>query len=171
MLKTSFNGRRDSEDVPKTSSSVRRDSEDVPKTSSNVTLMVTSEQRKTATGVMMVLDMGRATPMVTVYLNHTPPRCKHVERCGSARIKWWRLKENEVAVIPRIRLPTVTTVDETWKDATDAITRAARFELGTTKPGRRWINKQAWLRTDDVRKVRKKKQLYHVFIGGKTPHN
>ncbi|VDO61180.1 unnamed protein product [Heligmosomoides polygyrus] len=34
--KTSFNVRRDSEDVQKTSSNVRRDSEDVPKTSSNV---------------------------------------------------------------------------------------------------------------------------------------
>ncbi|VDP41187.1 unnamed protein product [Heligmosomoides polygyrus] len=65
-----------------------------------------------------------------------PPRCKHVERCGSARIKWRRLKEKEAAVIPRIRLPTVTTVDKTWKDANDAIIRVARFEVGTTKPGR-----------------------------------
>ncbi|VDP06299.1 unnamed protein product [Heligmosomoides polygyrus] len=68
--------------------------------------------------------------------------------------------------------PTVTTVDETWKDAIDAITRATRLELGPTKPGRRWVDKQAWLWTDDVReKVREKKRLYHVFIGDKTVDN
>ncbi|VDO87662.1 unnamed protein product [Heligmosomoides polygyrus] len=98
------------------------------------------------------------------WLNIIPPRCKHVERCGSARIKWWRLKEKEAAVIPRIRFPTVTTVDETWKDDTDAITRAARFELGTMKPGRRWVEEQTWLWTDDVKeKVREKKRLYHYL--------
>ncbi|VDP06305.1 unnamed protein product [Heligmosomoides polygyrus] len=82
-------------------------------------------------------------------------------------------EREEAAVIPRIRLPTVTTVDETWKDATDAITRAACFELGITKPGRRWIDKQAWVWTDDVReKVREKKRLCHVLIGDgvKTVH-
>ncbi|VDP08946.1 unnamed protein product [Heligmosomoides polygyrus] len=84
-------------------------------------------------------------------LKITPPSCKRVERCGTARIKWWRLKEKEAAVISRIRLPTVTTVDETWKEATDAITRAARLQLGTTKPRRRRVDKQAWLWTDDVR--------------------
>uniref|UniRef100_A0A183G742 Reverse transcriptase domain-containing protein n=1 Tax=Heligmosomoides polygyrus TaxID=6339 RepID=A0A183G742_HELPZ len=82
------------------------------------------------------------------------------------------LKEKEAAVISRIRLPTVTTVDETWKDATDAITRAARLELGTTKPRRRCVDKQAWLWTDDVReKVREKKRFYHVSIGDKTVHS
>ncbi|VDO75487.1 unnamed protein product [Heligmosomoides polygyrus] len=129
--------------------------------------MVTSEQRKTVTAVMVVLAMGHATPMFysgnaktqidnvlvrrrdqglitdaktvpyeTVATQHrplicslkiTPPRCKRVERCMTARIKWWRLKEKEAAVVSRIRLPTVTTVEETWKEATDAITRAGRF--------------------------------------------
>ncbi|VDO83073.1 unnamed protein product [Heligmosomoides polygyrus] len=124
---------------------------------------------------------AKTVPYETVATQHrplicslkiTPPRCKRVERCGTARIKWWRLKEKEAAVISRIRLPTVTTVDETWKEATDAITRAARLELGTTKPGRRWVDKQAWLWTDDVReKVWEKKRLYHVFIGDKTVCN
>ncbi|VDP58755.1 unnamed protein product [Heligmosomoides polygyrus] len=89
---------------------------------------------------------AKTAPYGTVAMQHrplicslkiTPARCKHAERCGSARIKWWRLKEKETAVISRIRLPTVTTVDEIWKDATDAITRTARLEFGTTKPGRR----------------------------------
>ncbi|VDP15178.1 unnamed protein product [Heligmosomoides polygyrus] len=80
--------------------------------------------------------------------------------------------EKEAAVISRIWLPTVTTVDETWKEATKAITRAERLELGATEPGRRWIDKQAWLWTDDVsKKVREKKRLYHVFVGDKTVDN
>ncbi|VDO71608.1 unnamed protein product [Heligmosomoides polygyrus] len=90
-------------------------------------------------------------------LKITPSRFKNVEWWESARIRWWRLKEKEAAVISRIRLPSVTTVDETWEDATDAITGAARLELGTTKLGRRWVDKQAWLWTDDVRRKSEKR--------------
>ncbi|VDP35695.1 unnamed protein product [Heligmosomoides polygyrus] len=43
------------------------------------------------------------------------------ERSGPLRIKWWRLKEKEAAVTSRILLPTVTTVDEAWQNATDVI--------------------------------------------------
>ncbi|VDP10556.1 unnamed protein product [Heligmosomoides polygyrus] len=73
----------------------------------------------------------------------SPPRLKQVERCGAARIKWWRMREKEAAVISRVRLPTVTTVGETWKKATDAIRQAAQSELGITKPDRRKVDKQA----------------------------
>ncbi|VDP22629.1 unnamed protein product [Heligmosomoides polygyrus] len=59
-------------------------------------------------------------------------RLKKVERCGAPRIKWWRVRVKEAAVISRVRLPTVTTVDETWKKATDAIRQAAQSELGIT---------------------------------------
>ncbi|VDO18556.1 unnamed protein product [Heligmosomoides polygyrus] len=101
-----------------------------------------------------------------------PPRLKQIEQCGAARIKWWRMKEKEAAVISRVRLPTVTTVDETWKKATDAIRQAARLELGTTKPGRRKVDKQTWLWTDDMEaKVREKKSLYHAFLGERTADN
>ncbi|VDO96432.1 unnamed protein product [Heligmosomoides polygyrus] len=94
----------------------------------------------------------------------TPPR---VHQVGAARIRWWRMKEKEGAVISRVRLPTVTTVNESWKRATDAIRQAARLELGTTKPRRRKVDKQAWLWTDDVNaKVREKKSLYHVIRHG-----
>ncbi|VDP04498.1 unnamed protein product [Heligmosomoides polygyrus] len=68
-------------------------------------------------------------------LKIAPPRLKQVERCGAPRIKWWRIRENEAALISRVRLPTVTTVDETWKKATDAIRQYAQSELGITKPG------------------------------------
>ncbi|VDP22621.1 unnamed protein product [Heligmosomoides polygyrus] len=95
-----------------------------------------------------------------------------VERCGTARIKLWRMREKEAAVISGVRLLTVTTVDETWKKATDAIRQAARLEIGTTKPGRRKVDKQTWLWTDVVKaKVREKKSLYHVFLGEKTADN
>ncbi|VDO84993.1 unnamed protein product [Heligmosomoides polygyrus] len=63
-------------------------------------------------------------------LKFAPPRQRQVERCGPARIKWWRMKEEkDAAVVARIRLPTVTNVEETWKRATDSILQAARSEL------------------------------------------
>ncbi|VDP54298.1 unnamed protein product [Heligmosomoides polygyrus] len=105
-------------------------------------------------------------------LKIAPPRLKQVERCGAVRIKWWRIREKEAAVISRVRLPTVTTVHETWKMATDAIRQAAQSELGITKPERRKVDKQAWLWTNDVKaKVQEKKSLYHVFLGEKTADN
>ncbi|VDP38364.1 unnamed protein product [Heligmosomoides polygyrus] len=51
----------------------------------------------------------------------TPPRLQQLERCGAARIKWWRMKEKEAAVISRVQLPTFTIVSETRKRATDMI--------------------------------------------------
>ncbi|EYC44649.1 hypothetical protein Y032_0455g1775 [Ancylostoma ceylanicum] len=98
-----------------------------------------------------------------------PPKRMHDERCGSARIKWWRLKEKEESVTSRVKLPPVTTIDETWENATRAILEVARSELGTTKPGRRKIGTQTWLWTDEVKiKVCEKKRLYQVFLGDKT---
>ncbi|VDO93774.1 unnamed protein product [Heligmosomoides polygyrus] len=45
-------------------------------------------------------------------------------------------------------------------------------ELGITKPGRRKVNKQTWLWTEDVKaKVREKRSLYHVFLGDRTADN
>ncbi|KAL6724016.1 hypothetical protein Aduo_018954 [Ancylostoma duodenale] len=101
-----------------------------------------------------------------------PSRRMRDERCGRARIKWWRLKEKEATVTSAIKLPPVTTVDETWKDATRAIVEVALSELGTTKPGCRRIDRQAWLWTDEMKvKVRNKKRLYHIFLGNKTDDN
>uniref|UniRef100_A0A7I4XTQ0 Endo/exonuclease/phosphatase domain-containing protein n=1 Tax=Haemonchus contortus TaxID=6289 RepID=A0A7I4XTQ0_HAECO len=106
-------------------------------------------------------------------LKIAPPKPKIAEKCGPARNKWWRLKEKEKesAVVSRILLPAVTTVDETWKSAVEAITRVARSEL-MTKPGRRKSDKQTWLTTDHVRdKVRKKKKQHHAFLSEKTADN
>ncbi|VDO93114.1 unnamed protein product [Heligmosomoides polygyrus] len=110
-------------------------------------------------------------PLICTFKN-APPSLKEVERCGAPRIKWWRMREKEAAVISRVWLPTVTTVDETWKKATDAIRPAAQSELYITKPERRKVDKQTWLWTDDVKvRVREKKTLYHVFLGEKTADN
>uniref|UniRef100_A0A7I4YFX0 Endonuclease-reverse transcriptase n=1 Tax=Haemonchus contortus TaxID=6289 RepID=A0A7I4YFX0_HAECO len=64
---------------------------------------------------------AKTVPYETVATQHRPPICtvkiappkpKLAERCGSARTKWWRLKEKEAAVVSSILLPAVTTVDE-----------------------------------------------------------
>uniref|UniRef100_W6NET7 Craniofacial development protein n=1 Tax=Haemonchus contortus TaxID=6289 RepID=W6NET7_HAECO len=105
-------------------------------------------------------------------LKIAPPKPKLAERCGPTRIKWWRLKEKEEAVVSSILLPAVTTVDETLKGAAEAITRVARLKLGVAKPGRRKLDKQTWLWTDHVRdKVREKKKQYHAFLIEKTADN
>ncbi|EYC40925.1 hypothetical protein Y032_0589g370 [Ancylostoma ceylanicum] len=124
---------------------------------------------------------AKVVPYETVATQHRPlictmkvmpPKRMHDERCGPARIKWYRLKEKEEAGTSRITLPPATTIDETWKNATRAIVEGACCELGTIKPGRRKIDKQTWLWTDEVRiKVRAKKCLYHVFLDDKTDDN
>ena len=46
--------------------------------------------------------------------------------------------------------------------------QAARTQLGRTKPGRRRIDKEAWLWTDEIEaKIREKKRLYHAFLQSK----
>ncbi|EYC38408.1 hypothetical protein Y032_0718g1795 [Ancylostoma ceylanicum] len=102
----------------------------------------------------------------------TPPKQKYEERCGPSRIKWWRLKGKEDAVISRISLPPVTTVEETWQDATRMIAEVARSKHGVTKANRRKIHKQTWLWTDEVKQtVREKERLYHVHRRSKTAEN
>ncbi|VDO92691.1 unnamed protein product [Heligmosomoides polygyrus] len=74
-------------------------------------------------------------------------------------------------MLRRLAAP-ITTVDETWKRATDAIRQAARLELGTTKPGRGKVDKQTWLWTDDVKtRVREEKSRYHIILGDNTADN
>ncbi|EYB88770.1 hypothetical protein Y032_0242g3448 [Ancylostoma ceylanicum] len=86
---------------------------------------------------------AKVVPYETVATQHRPimrnmpPKRMHDERCGPARIKWWRLNKKEESVTSRIKLPPVTTIDETWENATRAMVEVARSELGTTEPGRR----------------------------------
>ncbi|VDO74116.1 unnamed protein product [Heligmosomoides polygyrus] len=116
-------------------------------------VLVRDRNRSLATDEKIVLYETVAPqhrPLICT-LKIAPPRLKQVERCGAARIKWWRIREKDVAVISRVPLPTVTTVDETWKKATDAIRQAAQSELGITMPGPQKVGKQAWLWTNDLK--------------------
>ncbi|WP_218939395.1 endonuclease/exonuclease/phosphatase family protein, partial [Wolbachia endosymbiont of Atemnus politus] len=127
-----------------------------------------------------VLDT-KVIPYETVATQHrplvckiriAPPRQKREERNGPKRIKWWQMKKQENDLIERISLPHITNVDETWRITTKVITEAAQEVLGSTKPGRRKIDKMPWLWTEDVKdKVRLKKKLYHEFLKDKTPTN
>ncbi|VDO99023.1 unnamed protein product [Heligmosomoides polygyrus] len=110
----------------------------------------------------LVID-AKIVPYETVALQHRPLMC--TLKTAPPRLK------QEAAVISRVRLPTVTTVDETWKKATDAIRQAAQSKLGITKLGRRKVNKQAWLWTDDVKAKVREKSLNHEILGDKTADN
>ncbi|EYB87839.1 hypothetical protein Y032_0256g356 [Ancylostoma ceylanicum] len=62
--------------------------------------------------------------------------------------------------------------NQTWENATRATVKVACSELGTTKPGRWKIDRQAWLWTDGVKnKAREKNRLYHIFLDDKTVDN
>nr|CDJ89585.1 endonuclease-reverse transcriptase HmRTE-e01 [Haemonchus contortus] len=99
-------------------------------------------------------------------------RPAETENSRKVRTSENRLKEKEEAVVSSILLPAVTTVDKTRKGAAEAITRVARSKLGVTKPGRRKLDKQTWLWTDNVRdKVREKKKQYHAFVMEKMADN
>ncbi|KAL6729362.1 hypothetical protein Aduo_000423 [Ancylostoma duodenale] len=101
-----------------------------------------------------------------------PPNQKRAERCRPARIRWWRLRERQVAVTSNIKLPPTTNVDETWQKVTDNILAVARSVLGTTKPDRRKIERKTWLWTEEVRtRVSEKKRLYHLLLENKTADN
>ncbi|XP_068084653.1 uncharacterized protein, partial [Anabrus simplex] len=103
-------------------------------------------------------------------LRMKPPRAEFIPRNGPKRIKWWRYKEKEADIVTKITVPPITTVEESWTKLKDAVHEAVRSILGTTKPGRRRIDKDTWLWNDDVKDaVRKKKQLYHEFLSDKTP--
>ena len=110
-------------------------------------------------------------PVIAI-LRIRPPQRQLNERTGPPRIKWWRFHEREAKMIPYIRLPAVTMVEETWNQAKHTICNEARRTLGITKPGKRFVKRDTWLWTDKVKaKVREKKRLYHVFLDDKTPVN
>lgn len=73
----------------------------------------------------------------------TPLRLRQVNRCCPARIKVVAIERERSSSYLSHLLPTSATVDKAWKEATEAIIRAERSELGTAKPGRRLNNKQA----------------------------
>lgn len=110
-------------------------------------------------------------PVIAV-LNIKPPKQHQEKRTGPSRIKWWRFHEKESEMIHRIQLPDVTDVENTWNRVKDIIHIAAKKTIGSTKPGRRYINFDTWLWTDEVKmRVREKKRQYHVFLDDKTHVN
>ncbi|XGW12141.1 hypothetical protein V3C99_013097, partial [Haemonchus contortus] len=122
---------------------------------------------------------AKTVPYETVATQHrplictlkiAPPKSKLAERCGPVRIKWWRLKEKEAAVVSSIMLPAVTTVEETWKGAAEAIPRVARSKLGMTKPARRKLDKQTWLWTNHVRDKVHSEEAKNAVASEKAAH-
>ncbi|VDL75224.1 unnamed protein product [Nippostrongylus brasiliensis] len=77
-------------------------------------------------------------------------------------------KEKEAEVIGGIRLPPIVDVDSTWQNMKTVVYEAA-WSLGMTKPGRRMIGRQTWLRTDEVKeKDRSKNRLYKAVLCNET---
>uniref|UniRef100_W5NL26 ribonuclease H n=1 Tax=Lepisosteus oculatus TaxID=7918 RepID=W5NL26_LEPOC len=77
------------------------------------------------------------------------------------RIKWWKLPEHQAVVkatvgplVPNPR----STVGEDWTDLAERVKTCAATTLGTTKPNRRFIDKQILWWNDDVQQATKAKK-------------
>lgn len=93
---------------------------------------------------------------------------------GPATIKWWKLHKQKAAIVNGITFPTINldAVDTVWAALRDSATATARVALGTRKPGRRQIDKQTWLWTDEVQeKVRAKKVAFKKWHAQRTDEN
>lgn len=98
-----------------------------------------------------------------------PPKPRRPDPSGPARIKWWRFKEAENEMVGRLSLPPVNSVQQAWSEVKASVTAAARDVLGTTKPGRKKIDKLPWLWTEDVRQaVREKKRTFTAHRAART---
>ncbi|XP_049947889.1 uncharacterized protein LOC126456178 [Schistocerca serialis cubense] len=91
-----------------------------------------------------VLD-AQVIPYETVATQHRPLICKlrtklptnkHIDCTGPVRTSWWKFKNKEAAIIARITLSPITTVEESWEKVKESAQEAAHGNLGTTQPGR-----------------------------------
>ncbi|XP_049855471.1 uncharacterized protein LOC126336034 [Schistocerca gregaria] len=105
------------------------------------------------------------TVPVSCQIEHQTSKSKEEGCNGPVHIKWWRLEEAERHIISSITLPSVTDIGTTWDVLKDHVITAAQEKLGNAKPGRRKIDHQTWLWTEEMKKtVQFKKQLYQKFL-------
>ena len=97
-----------------------------------------------------------------------------VDRTVAARVKWWRLQEKEQHVKFSLDLqlpPVADDIEQTWSELEKNVSVAAKKHLGTTKPGKDYIDKLTWLWTPAVQEaVDKKKTTYKLCkLSSHTP--
>ncbi|XP_049807079.1 uncharacterized protein LOC126249467 [Schistocerca nitens] len=98
------------------------------------------------------------------------PSNKHVDHTGPARSNCGNSRLQKLASYPKLLCHQITTNDESWKKLKESAHEAAHAILGTTKPGRRRIDRDTWLWNDTVKDaVHTKKRFYHAFLADKTP--
>lgn len=93
---------------------------------------------------------------------------------GPTTIKWWKLVDHKATIVNAINFPKINPddVDATWAALRNSIVSTAKVVLGSRKPGRRRIDKQTWLWTDEVQeKVRMKKMAFKKWHAQKTEEN
>ncbi|KAL6738062.1 hypothetical protein Aduo_011654 [Ancylostoma duodenale] len=93
------------------------------------------------------------------------------------RIKWWKLtkykSELETVVKTASETASAGDVNTKWSILERAITQGARNLLGTTKPGRPFIDKQTWWWSDceEVQALVKKKEAYKKWLRTRSDDN
>jgi len=88
---------------------------------------------------------------------------RKVRRTGIERIKWWKLNERKAE--QEVNLGTLVVnlnlnkpAPEIHQQATEQIRENARNILGTTKPGRTFVDKQTWLWNREVQEATRVKK-------------
>ena len=84
-------------------------------------------------------------------------------RTTTKRIKWWKLPEHrqqvrDALIDLRVSTDDKESIEEQWNRITSQIRSRAETILGTTKPGRRFVDKQIWWWSESVQQVIKEKK-------------
>ncbi len=91
---------------------------------------------------------------------------------GPEHFKWWRLPENKQlleVVLQSLNINLDQPVDRLWDDITCHIHTAASDILGSTKPRRRFMDKQVWWWGEEVLTAIKAKKLAYKLWHRNTP--
>ncbi|XP_058639968.1 craniofacial development protein 2-like [Onychostoma macrolepis] len=86
---------------------------------------------------------------------------------GPEHFKWWRLPEHKQQLkvaLQSLNINLDQPVDRLWNDITCHIQAAASDILGSTKPGRQYMDKQVWWWGEEVQiAIKAKKQAYKLW--------
>lgn len=105
-----------------------------------------------------VAPQHRLLVMDTKIVKPKLPRC----RTGPKRFKWWKAKEHKEKLTTMLLSLAVNTdqpAEKMWTEAAERIHNIAEDTVGSTKPGRKYIEKQVWWWNEEVQKAIKAEKL------------
>ncbi|KAL7844724.1 hypothetical protein SRHO_G00232630 [Serrasalmus rhombeus] len=105
-----------------------------------------------------VAPQHRLLVMDTKIAKPKSPKC----RTGPKRIKWWKWKEYKkrlLAALKSISVDHNQPIEDMWVEMVKHVQEVVEEVFGSTKPGRRYIDKQVWWWNEEVQEEIKAKKL------------